>query len=69
MLTFKRILTAWILWCGADLIAMALLTTAHVISVEGRHSSLGGGTQFLIWFVVSIGLGVGCVRLAWVKIK
>jgi len=69
MLTFKRALAAWILWCGADLIAMGLLTITHVISVEGRPSSLSEGTQVLIWILVSLGLGVGCVRLAWAKIK
>jgi len=69
MLTFKRIVIAWILWCGADIVAMVLLTTSHVISVEGRPSSLSGATQFFIWIIVSIALGAGCVRLSWAKIK
>ena len=69
MLTFKRILAAWILWCGADLIATLLLTTTHVISVEGRPSSLSEGTQGLVWLLVSIALGIGCVKLSWSKIR
>ena len=69
MLTVKRVVVAWILWCGGDMIAMGILTTSHVISVQGRPSSLSNGTQFLIWFLVSIGLGIGCVKLSWAKIK
>ena len=56
MLTFKRILAAWLLWCGADLIAMWLLTTTRVISVQGRPSSLSGEAQFLVWLLISIAL-------------
>jgi hypothetical protein len=69
MLTFKRIVAAWILWCGADLVAMGVLTTTGVISVEGRPSHLPEGAQAGIWLLVSLALAVGCVKLAWAKIK
>lgn len=69
MLTFKRIVVAWLLWCGADLVAMGLLTTSGVISVEGRPSGLSEATQFFIWIIVSLALGAGCVKLSWAKIK
>jgi len=69
MLTFKRIVVAWLLWCGAHLVAMVLLTTTGVISVQGKPSGLSDGTQFFIWLLVSIALGAGCVKLSWAKIK
>ena len=69
MLTFKRIVVAWILWCAADLIAMGLLTTAHVVSIQGRPSILPESAQDAIWIIVSLVLAVGCFRLSWVKIK
>jgi hypothetical protein len=69
MLTLKRILAAIILWAAADLIAMGILTTARVISVEGRPSSIPEGRQLAIWLVVSIAIGIGCFKLAWRKIK
>jgi hypothetical protein len=69
MLTFKRIVAAWILWCGADLIAVGVLTTTHILSVEGRSSGFARDTEFVIWLIVSICLGIGCFKLAWTKIK
>ena len=69
MLTLKRILAAWLLWCAANLVAMGLLTTAGVIGVEGRISKLSDVAQLFIWILVSLALGVGCVKLSWAKIK
>lgn len=69
MLTFKRIVAGWILWCAADLIAMGLLTTAHVVSIQGRPSVLPDGVQTVIWILVSLVLAVGCFKLSWAKIK
>jgi len=69
MLTFKRIVVAWILWCAADLIAMGLLTTTHVVSIQGRPSVLPNSAQDAIWILVSLALAVGCFELAWAKIK
>jgi hypothetical protein len=69
MLTLKRVLAALALWGGADIIAMVILTTTHIISVEGHPSRLSEGAQFVIWFMVSIALGFVCFRLSWAKIK
>jgi predicted tellurium resistance membrane protein TerC len=69
VLTLKRILIAFVLWVGADLIAMPILTTTHVISVEGHPSRFSGGTQFLLWVAVSICLGIACFKLSWAKIR
>lgn len=69
MLTLKRIVVAWILWCAADLVAAGLLVAVRIVSVEGRASNLSEGTQVFIWIIVSIALGIGCVKLSWAKIK
>lgn len=69
MLTFKRIVVAWLLWCAADLIAMGILTTTGVISVEGHASHLSEGFQVAIWLLASIALAIGCIKLSWAKIK
>lgn len=69
MLTLKRIVVGWILWWAADLLAMGLLTTAHVISIEGRPSMLSNGAQDFIFTAVSILLAIGCFTLSWAKIK
>jgi hypothetical protein len=69
MLTFKRIVVAWILWCAVDLVAMGLLTTVGVVSVAGRPSFLPDAAQDAVWILVSLALAGGCAKLAWAKIK
>ncbi|MGZ6311455.1 MAG: hypothetical protein ACXWOH_12540 [Bdellovibrionota bacterium] len=69
MLTLKRIVAALILWAAADLVAMGILTTMHVVSVQGRPSPIPGGGQLAVWLIVSLAVGIGCFKLSWAKIK
>ena len=69
MLTVKRILAALILWAGADMVAMGVLTTVHVVSIEGRSAPISGAWQLFIWVLVSIAVGIACFRFSWARVK